>query len=162
MFKAITANVRKLFSETQEVEKTPLQEMVETAEDAWPLTEDALTSSGIPEVADRCHGRRTRSFRQSPLHRIMNIAHTSVDLKLRHQLEDSKEFNQAVAHVFSRVSRESVRRWADAHVGPGYGYYEPLVGVCEYALNKQLVGLSPSIVWEETSTGEIGIYEYPV
>jgi hypothetical protein len=161
MFKAITANVRKMFNnETKEVEKTPLQQFVDTAERAWPLTEEALASSGIPEVVDRCHGRKARQRRQSPLHLIMNIAHTSVPLEIRHQLDDSKEFRQAIAHVFSRVSRESVQRWADAH--EGHGYFEPMVGACKYALNWNLVGLTPRLVWEENNEGQIGIYEYPV
>jgi ribonuclease I len=90
----------------------------------------------------------------------MNVCHSTVAKDTRHALENSKEFRQCAAQVFSRVSRESVQKWADAH--NGQGYFEPLALTCQWALDENLVGLTPTLVWEETSTGEIGIYEYPV
>lgn len=162
MFKTITATAKKIFNSTPEteVQKGPeagsFEYFLEMAERAWPLTEEALSSSGIPEVADRCHGRKKASFRQSPLHKISNAWHTSIPLAVRMRLRNSADFKQCVAHVFSRVSRESVKTWADAK--RGHGYYEPMVDTCLWALEEGLVALPPEFVWEETE-----VYpKYPV
>lgn len=165
MLKTISASVKKFFGSTGSKAESAARAAdsdycLELAQSAWPLTEAALASPGIPDVVDRCHGRRQHGYSQSPLHRIMNVRHSNVAGETRQALENSKEFRQCVAHVFSRVSRESVQKWADAHIN--HGYFEPLAQTCQWALNEELVGLTPTLVWEETSTGEIGIYEYPV
>ena len=161
MFKTIAATAKKLFSSQNEADHTgpvsgSFEYFLEMAEGAWPLTEEALASSGIPEVADRCHGRKRASFRQSPLHRIMNAFHTSLSAEIRHRLQDDANFKQCVAHVFSRVSRESVARWSDFY--RGHGYYEPMVAACDYALENNFVGLSYDVVWDQTPSGPSSIY----
>ena len=160
MLKTISSSVKKFFAGSKSVETADFDYCLELAQSAWPLTEAALASSGIPDVVNRCHGRREHGYSQSPLHRLMNACHSNVAGETRQALQNSKEFRQCAAHVFSRVSRESVQKWAEAHTH--HGYFEPLALTCQWALNEGIVGLTPTLVWEETSTGEIGIYEYPV
>ncbi len=119
--------------------KTKFEQAVAFARSAWPLPSDysdwfahnhfdVLVMRGLDEPRDS----------QSPLHRVMEAWHASVPKELRDELLASEEYRQAVLHVFSRQTEESLSKLL-SKMGD-HGYWAPMAACVRDVLARKWYG----------------------
>lgn len=119
--------------------KTKFEQTVAFARSAWPLPSDyadwfahhhfdVLIMRGIDEQMES----------QSPLHRVMEAWHASVPEGLRDELLASEEYRQAVLHVFSKQTKESLFKLL-SKLGDD-GYWSPVAACVRGVLARNWYG----------------------
>ena len=139
-------------------QKTRFEQVITFARSAWPLPSDYadwFSHNHFDVLIMRGMDEQRES--QSPLHRVSDAWHADVPEAMRDELLASEEYRQAVMHVFSKQTEESLVKLL-SKMGD-HGYWSPMAACVRGVLARKWYGTLRTVRLDEN--GQVR-YSYTV